>query len=122
MKFDKILLAAALILGSSMPMMAQFSNDDGSKSLFSSNQEVPSHFNRITLGYDASFIGYGGLSLTFSGFAVRYVHGWALSKRYPLYIDAGLKMNMNFCKLYSWSYKILSTAVRRNFSERGLID
>ena len=143
MKFSKLLLATALILGSSMPMMAQFSNAGGSKSLFSSNQEVPSCFNRITFGYDATFtsnadyyLSYLSSSPTFNGFSVKFVHGWALSKRYPLYIDAGLRLNMNFYsktlevdKNYKYDYKstvsskMMSLSVPINISYRlGISD
>ncbi|MCF0220293.1 MAG: outer membrane beta-barrel protein [Muribaculaceae bacterium] len=143
MKFCKVLLAAALILGSSMPMMAQFSNAGGSS--FSSSQEIPSCFNRITFGYDATFVSipkdYSSLSdlfksPTFNGFSVKYVHGWSLSSRFPLYIDAGLRLNMNFYskvleedtyKQYSYkssvSSKMMSLSVPINISYRlGISD
>ncbi|MCF0158742.1 MAG: outer membrane beta-barrel protein [Veillonella sp.] len=66
-------------------------------------------------------------SPTFNGFSVKYVHGWALSKRFPLYIDAGLRLNMNFYgetldeddfNKESISSKMLSLSVPINVSYR----
>lgn len=76
MKLGKFLLAAALILGTTTPMMS-------------------AGFGRISVGYDAEFIS-SGKSQTFSGFSIKFMHGWGIVKSLPLYVDAGLRMNANF--------------------------
>ena len=84
------------MVGSVTPMMAQFSNTGGSKSLIFSEQEVAPYYNRLSVGYNATFMSAGGLSTTCNGFTAKYVHGFGLSKTIPLYLEAGLKLNMDF--------------------------
>ena len=84
------------MVGSVTPMMAQFSNTGGSKSLIFSEQEVAPYYNRLSVGYNATFMGNSFASLTLNGFTVKYVHGFGLTKSLPLYLETGLKLNMDF--------------------------
>ena len=131
MKLRNFLFVATLLIGSCTTAMAQFSNAVGS-----SSTEIAPYYNRLTLGYNATlssqnkdFSYYLDTKIpTLNGFAIKYIHGFGLSKYIPLYIETGLKANMGFGALdvyddYKPDIYLLSFGVPINISYRlGLND
>lgn len=91
------LFLSMVFVGSAMLASAQFTGG-GSKSAFMGDTNP---YNRISLSYDNThwgandkaegyFMGEDGMSL--NGFGLEYIHGFSLSKKLPMFIETGLKI------------------------------
>ena len=101
----KSLLAVAL-LGCALSASAQFTGS-GSKTGNPARARVAdtNPYNRFSLSYDNTnlsankkaegyFIGEDDMSL--NGFGIEYTHGFSVSKTLPMFIEAGIKVQMGF--------------------------
>ena len=82
MNIKNFILAASLMVLTAAPSMAQ-----------SVNSVVVNHYNRFTFGYSATFWSDKTYSTTKNALAVKYIHGFGISQKVPLYIETGLRTN-----------------------------
>lgn len=99
MRLNKI-VAVAVALTLAVPAFAQFSNASG-RSVSSS--DCCKSYNRIGVSYTNT--GYTGHKYDFmededhislNGFAIEYIHGFSVSKKLPMFVETGLKVNFGF--------------------------
>jgi len=99
MKHAKYILTLCL-LAMVTTASAQFANNAGSKRGTARTVD--------TAPYDRIYVGYNPLTIkvdekgvddaSFSGLSFGYTHGFSLSKKVPLFLEAGLKLNYTFKK------------------------
>lgn len=94
-KFFKAIMAVALIC-SALPTSAQFT---GGKSNSGSSSADTESYNRISLSYDNTHLGCNKYleflddedAISLNGIGLEYTHGFSISQRLPMFIEAGIK-------------------------------
>lgn len=104
MKF-RIFLALAL-LGCALSASAQFTGGTSKRGNVTNPKVVDiKPYNRVSLSYDNTHLGCndkigdyfnGEDAMSLNGFGVEYVHGFSVSKTLPMYVEAGVKLQMGF--------------------------
>jgi len=95
MRTVKILMMAGA-LAISTPAFAQFSNaSTGSGSVTRDTNP----YDRLSISYQYDMHKYdikGADDQNMNGFAIDYIHGFSISRTYPLFIETGIGLNMGF--------------------------
>lgn len=95
MRTVKILMMAGA-LAISTPAFAQFSNaSTGSGSVTRDTNP----YDRLSISYQYDMYKYDIKDMddaNMNGFAIDYIHGFSISRTYPLFIETGIGLNMGF--------------------------
>lgn len=102
MKINKI-LAVAVMLGASLPVMAQF-NGGGA----GGNDGDNANYHHVSVGYNATMLDpEGSKGITLSGFSAEYNYGINLKSDMPLFLEVGGALGYGTGK----KYKLMNLAV-----------
>lgn len=117
-----------------VPAFSQFTTGGSSSSTF--NSDPISDYNQLGIYYNNSNFNYtydgdseDDYVPTMNGFAVKYLHGFSVSKKLPMFVETGLNFNMNFGTLsdedddeYDYRYQYAALAVPVNFAYKFSIN
>lgn len=95
MTISKFTVSAALLLCSSLPMAAQFSNSGTSKPV--SSIDIPASYSMLSVGYDYNMISADGVEdINTNGIAVQYTSGMSILSTHPLYFEWNVRAALGF--------------------------